>query len=349
MSDYTLHDTALDFLAVYGPNLANGMTSHAPMVAEALAALGRPNAVMPWLESYRAGLRPRSEASGACFGADWQLALGRERNPADWSVLFENELREAAWREVLARWTPRLAAGLCAAATHGVIRVGHAARALERGESALRLRELAEGLGYWAATHQTLGAPRNGARGSLRPRAALAKVRVLPPEKRRLGGSIVLALGALAGFPDFAPVIDTLDASGPPGRLISELSETFALAYLANARDFGSAIVFVHGVTSVAALRAVLPHLEAPQAERLVRYAFQAGAALYAAYGIEPAPRAEIEAPREDRETLVELAITNGDDHAIKFTEACLSEYELNPSPAYLAAAGHAIGMLVPA
>src|SRR6266436_818931 len=46
-------DGALDRLAGYGPDLANGNFSHAPMVAEALCALGRPEAVMPWIERYR--------------------------------------------------------------------------------------------------------------------------------------------------------------------------------------------------------------------------------------------------------------------------------------------------------
>lgn len=41
------------------------------------------------------------------------------------------------------------------------------------------------------------------------------------------------------------------------------------------------------------------------------------------------------------------MAIANGDEHATKFTEACLRECDLNPSPAYPAAARHAIGVLV--
>ena len=49
-------DNALDTLARYGPDLANGNFNHAPMVAEALCALGRPEAVMPWIERYRARL-----------------------------------------------------------------------------------------------------------------------------------------------------------------------------------------------------------------------------------------------------------------------------------------------------
>ena len=55
---------------------------------------------------------------------------------------------------------------------------------------------------------------------------------------------------------------------------------------------------------------------------------------------------AAIEPPRESAETLIDLALENGDEHAIKVTEACLREHALNPSPAYLACARHAIGAL---
>ena len=55
----TTLDEALEFIAGCGPDLRNGMTSHAPMVAETLCALGRPEAVMPWLERHRAEFTPR--------------------------------------------------------------------------------------------------------------------------------------------------------------------------------------------------------------------------------------------------------------------------------------------------
>ncbi len=45
---------------------------------------------------------------------------------------------------------------------------------------------------------------------------------------------------------------------------------------------------------------------------------------------------------------LVDRAIANADEHAIKFTEACIHEYALNPKPVYLAAAAHAIERLPP-
>ena len=37
-------------------------------------------------------------------------------------------------------------------------------------------------------------------------------------------------------------------------------------------------------------------------------------------------------------------ALATGDEHAIKFTEACLREHALNPKPVYLAAARAAVG-----
>ena len=50
----------------------------------------------------------------------------------------------------------------------------------------------------------------------------------------------------------------------------------------------------------------------------------------------------DIEPYDDDEERLVDLAIANGDEHVIKFTEACLCRHALNPSPAYLAAVEHA-------
>jgi hypothetical protein len=47
---YGAMDEALERLADRGPDLRNGMTSHAPMAAEALCALGRSDAVPGWVE-----------------------------------------------------------------------------------------------------------------------------------------------------------------------------------------------------------------------------------------------------------------------------------------------------------
>jgi len=344
MPDYTMMDAALTLLVGYGPDLRNGFTNHAPMAVEALAALGRADAVMPWLGRYRENFLPRPVPLEPILPDGWRAALGRTERVADWNAFFEAELARTPWKDVLHDWTARLAPGICASALHGVIRVGHAARSLDESGSAARLRELAEALGYWASTYQTLPVAPGGP-GTLRAHEAIARVPVVPAAQRRFSGTIVSSLEALEEFPAFAPVIDLVDPSGAPEAIVSDLTETFARVYLANAHDGLTVIVFIHGVTGATALRSLLPHLPGTTAREAIRYLWQAGCALYAAFGTAPAPR-EIEPPRESRDALVDRAIASHDEHAIKFTEACLREHDLNPSPAYLAAARHAIGML---
>jgi hypothetical protein len=345
MRDYVMMEPALEVLAAYGPDLRNGLTSHAPMAVEALAAMGRADAVMPWLERYRRGMLPRPAPRERIRREAWASALGRTDRTADWTAFFEEELAEAPWPDVLERWTARLAPAICASAAHGVIRVGHAVRSLDDAESPLRLRELAEGLGYWAANHQTLPAAAGGP-GTMAPHAAIAHVPIVPPAARRFDGTIVSSLEGLADVPAFAPVIGLVDVGGALDRTLSDLTETFSRVYLANAADVLGAIVFVHAVTSVAALRSLLPHLADATAREAARYAWQASCALHATFGRSAPPPGAVEPPRESPATLADLAIANGDEHAIKFTEACLREHALDPSPAYLAAARHAIGIL---
>ena len=345
---YESLDAALDWLAHFGPELANGFTSHAPMVAETLCALGRPEAVRPWLERARPELTARPEARAPLAPADWLTALGRSERTADWMALLRAELAAEPWRPVLRRWLVRLMPGFCADALHGAIRVAHAVRALGVADTAPRRRELADALGAWAAAYQTLPVPERRGAGCLAPQEALARVPVQPEAERGFRGSIVSALAGLAGFDAFAPVIDWIDPDEAHERTISALSHAFATAYLANAHDPLRAIVFVHGITSMAALRALVPHLDASEARELIRFAWQAGAALQASFGRALASPGPVAPPREGPDALIELALSNGDDHAIKCTEACLAEHARRPSAVYLAAARHAIGMLGP-
>ncbi len=345
MDDAGAMDEALVRLAPYGPDLQNGLTNHAPMAAEALCTMGRPEAVSPWLDRYSALLVPRSAPNGRIDPREWQGALGRLDLFPEWTTYFEEELEEAPWRGVASRWSGRLMPAVCASALHGVIRVAHAVRSLERSESALRKRELAEGLAYWASAHQTLPTVAGDRRRST-PLRALAAVPVVPSEKRRFTGTIVSSLEALAEFPEFAPVIDSIDPSSSPSRALSDVSEAFARAYLANAHDVLTTIVFLHAITGAAAIRLLLPLLDTSAAEEAVRYGWQAGCALYAAFAIRSPVEGDVEPPPEDPRTLADLAVAHGDEHAIKLTEACLREHERLPSSTYLAAARHVLGAL---
>jgi hypothetical protein len=341
MSSYAVLDSALEIVAQHGPDLVNGLTSHAPMTAEALCAAGRPDAVAPWLDRYRKHMTPRPPTRERILPAAWQAALGMVAREADWNAFFAAALADAPWPDVVGLWTPRLAPGICANATHGVIRVAHVLRALAEQETPARIGELAGALASWAANYQTLPTARTP-QPPARAGDALDRVPVVPIAERDFRGTIVGSLEDLAKFPAFAPVIGLLDVERDAGATISDLTETFARVYLGNARDTLSTIVFVHGVTSTTALRSVLPHLPKQAAADTLAYAWQAATALYSAFGTAPPIAGDVEPPRVSPATLIDLAIANGDEHAIKMTEACLREHAIRPNAAYLAAAHHA-------
>ncbi len=349
VSSYGPLDGALDRLAGYGPGLANGNFSHAPMVAEALCALGRPEAVMPWIERYQERIAAPTSDFGPSAGApirpaEWREVLGQRDRFAAWSALFADELRDRAWREVLDLWAGRLAPGVSAAATHGVIRVGHAVRALTVGESPQRLRELADALASWATSYSELPTG-DLANGRLTPREAIARVPIMPPELRR-PGNITAALAGLGDFPEFAPAIGLVDLDGDIDGLLAQLTELFARVYLANVSNSLTAIVFVHGVTSLTALGHIAPHVREPTARVLLRYGWQAGCGLYACFGNGTGFVTEVAAEDEDAQSLVDRALTHGGEHVIKFTEACLFRDALDSSAAYPAAVVNALSAI---
>ena len=343
---YASLDDALETLAPYGIELKNGNSNHAPMVAEALCAMGRPEAVMPWVARYRERMLPRPGAHTRIRREDWRNSLGERARFADWSAFFGEELQQGPWREVLDRWVERLAPGFCAAATHGVIRVGHAARSLAAEETPQRLRELADAFASWAATYQELPANGYGASGTMTPRQAITRVAVVPLGRRQLAGNITASLAMLDDLLEFAPSIGLIDTSGELAPLVAEVTDVFARVYLANAHDIRSTIAFIHGLTSPAALANIAPQVSDRTARATLRYAWQSGCALYACFGGESVMAEDIEPREVNEDELVDRAVAHGDEHVIKFTEACLRRNALGPSPVYFAAAEHVRGMI---
>jgi hypothetical protein len=322
------------------------------MVAEALCALGRPEAVMPWIERYRQRIVARGPAGELARTAgepirpaEWRSALGQRDRFAAWSRFFAEALREASWRAVLDLWAGHLASGVAAAATHGAIRVGHAARGLAAGESPQRLTELADALASWAATYQELPIAAGAAGGTLPPHEAIARVAVVPPERRR-PGNITAALARLDDFPEFAPAIGLADLDGAIDQRFAQLTELYARVFLANAYNGLTAIVFVHGVTSLAALGHITPQVGEATVRALLRYGWQAGCGLYACFGGETGFAAEVASTDADPDSLIERALANGDEHVIKFAEACLVRHALAPSPAYPAAVAQVLTLI---
>ena len=337
-------EEALGLLAKTGPEYAGRLANHGPMAAEALVVLGRPDAVVPWVETYRRRLYEHPSGGHPIDAKAWREAMGKGERVGDWIVFFDRQVEERPWKDVLAEWVPRLAPGVIAAAFHGVIRTAHATRSLDARETRARRLELAEGLGYWAATYEVL--PESAAAAGRRtPLAAMPEVSSLPADRQIHTGNITDRLAPLERFPPFAGVADMVDVSGDASAFISNLTEAFATVYVENVPP-GSVITYIHAVTGPSAIRLLLPHLDAAARAALLRYGWQGAAALYAASGGKWASTTPSAAPGGDRDDLVDRAVATGDEHAIKFTEACLREHALNPKPVYLAAARSAVARL---
>lgn len=330
---------ALTLLAKTGPEYQGGLANHGPMAAEALVRLERPEAVVPWVESYRKRLQGHPSGSRPIDPKAWREALGENGRVGDWIVFFDRRVEEQPWRTVIGEWAPRLSPGIIAAAFHGVIRTAHAARSLEALETPARRRELAEGLGYWAATYRALPESRGHAAARRMPSQVLGEVQAVPAERRVVNGNITDRLRPLDASPSFSLVADLVDAAGDPSAFLSDLTETFAGAYLDNVSRGGSVITYIHGVTGPSATRLLLPYLDSSARCEMLRYGWQGTAALYAASGGSRGARKEAPRPRGSREDLIDRALATNDEHAIKFAEACLRENALNPKPIYFEAA----------
>ena len=78
------------------------------------------------------------------------------------------------------------------------------------------------------------------------------------------------------------------------------------------------------------------------------RYAWQAAAGLYAAFAVNDPSSDDSEACATNLDDLIDGAVANADEHAIKFAEACIGEHALNPKPVHLRAAADALKKLPP-
>jgi hypothetical protein len=330
-------DHALEMMTNLAP-----LTNHGPMAAEALIELGRGEDVVRFVEAYRKRFTDLYPPTVRVVTTErWREALGDGRRVADWSRFFQRELDQSSWKQVLEQWSSILAPGLSAAAGHGLLRAGHAVRSLALKETALRRRELAEGLAYWAAYYQPL--PESPQRSSrrLKPSEAVSKIPHMPAEKRAVNGSLMKTLQNLDHFPPFASTADLIDSKPDPVKFLSEITEAFARVYVttANRQNF---ISLIHSVTATTVLRSMLPHVSVSTTQKLLRYGWQLAAALYSISGAG----ADNNTPKTKeikRDELIDRAVASREEHAIKFTEACLREHKLNPTPVYLQAADDAL------
>jgi hypothetical protein len=349
-------DEAYHLLQRQEPQCKQGLSTHAPMAAEALCALGHCDRAVRWVEDYRAPVRQLPPPSARIDPKHWRAALGPKlgetsweaTNPrwADWKEFFLAELSERPWREVLDQWVGRLAPGMSGAATHGVIRTAHAVRALAARENALRRGELARGLAYWASSYEELPARQHTGPQFQTFTKALAEVPLYWEAfgRRPDGRNIVEVLRHVREMDRFADVRDLLGQPTDLSAAISALTATFSRVYLRHGTKHDT-IAFVHAVTGPCSLRRLAPHIKPETARAALPYAWQTAAAIYSAYA-RPDDKPRDPEAKLGRTELIARALDSSDEHAIKFTEVMLSEYALNPDAAYLAASEDAIQRL---
>jgi Questin oxidase-like len=348
-------DEAYQRLHKTGPEFEGWLSNHGPMAAEAMARNGHAEHVHPWLDGYVRRLEEFPRGSGP-VGADWQEALGDPRRIADWTTFFRHETAGQPWRQVVGAWWPRLLPGAAASATHGIIRVGHAVRALlADGEDAVYVTELAHGLAYWAARWQpvpgtTTRSPAAGTgrpAAALRPEAALAAV----PRIHDQSGGFRDRLGRLAKLPGWPAAL----AAAP-----AQVSADEAWAWLAGLADaavfryleygHGNPVMLVHAATAPTAILRTLPALSRDLWAPSAAAAWDAAAAITAIYAPPaPAPGETLPQPPAGPDAADEAfarAVRNGDEHAIKFADTAVEVHARTGDPAALAAAAHAAALI---
>ncbi|MEI6666373.1 MAG: hypothetical protein WCL53_09535 [Chloroflexota bacterium] len=331
-------DEALELLQGTGPEFHDSKYSnHGPMAAEALGRLGRADAIVPWVRGYRGQLDVHPRAFRAIEG-DYREALGDLSRFGDWVAFFDRELAADSWRAVLERWIQILAPGVAAAATHGVIRTAHAVRALADREDALRIHEVAEGLGYWAARYQPIVAHAQTTVATPSVALAALPMGVVRPER-----NIMETLARVGGTEQFrlsAGLVSTeLDADA----FIDDITVGFAHAYLTNVRAGASPIPFIHGVTGPRAVRILVSYVPTDVGRELMRWTWLAAAAIYEGYAEQSFAIGSDAERAVDFDDLIEQAVSTNDEHAIKFTEACLDQYAQTKRFVFLEAASDVV------
>ncbi len=342
---YTYHDELLSRMSGYGCTLKNGFSNHVPMVVEALAAMDEETHASDWFERSKNTISPRPKRVAPI--TRWVDALGERHRFSDWASFFEQSMEDAGWEATLNSWLPRLTKGFMSAANHGVIRVGHATRALQNEDTPPRRAELAAALAAWCSSYAELPdrptstAPTDG---EFNGSEILSDLALLDGSLRRNDGAITTAVGQLAQHPDFYQQVSRLQL-GNAHETLPEAAALAAEVFLQNATTPLGFIVFTHGITGLAATHHLLAYLTGEEQRQLVFEAFVAVATLHVVYASAPFNRVAI-TTETSLDDLKRQAVRNGDDHVIKLTEACLFFYGLSQEPVFLAPPERAIVLL---
>ena len=355
MTDATgILDEAYGRLHATGPEFEGWLSNHGPMASEAMVRHGHAGSVHRWLDGYMRRLEEFPRGTGP-IGDDWRDALGDPHRVADWTAYFRREVAGQPWRAVLGTWWPRLLPGVAAAATHGVIRVGHCVRALlADGDDAVHVIELAHGLAYWAARWQPvpgaaagLGLPAEGGASVISAAQALAAV----PRIADQYGGVGERFSRLADLPGWSAALAAphFPASAAEIRSwLAGLADAATFRYLSYGH--GNAVMLVHSATAPSAVLRTLPALDAEQWAPSLAASWAAAAALTAVYAPPTAAaRTDLPCPPDGAQSAEDTfarAVHHGDEHVIKFADTAADVYARTGNPDALAAAVRAADLI---
>jgi hypothetical protein len=318
------------------------LTNHGPMAAEVLVRRGYGDQVERWVDRYVRRLDDLPAVTGRITDGDWRSALGDGRRIGDWTAYFAEQLAEQPWRAVLVTWWPRLLPGIVAGATHGVIRVGHVARALLAGaETPATITELAHGLAFWAARATSVPAATDPA-GVLDPAAAIEALPRIPDQQ----GTVARRFGQLRDLVSWPESVAALRPGRDPEEVrdrLAKLVDAATVRYLTHGR--ASPVLLVHTATAPNAVLHTLPALPAALWAPSLSAVWAASAAITTAYaparGTAPERLPALPAGTTAVADLLERAVEHGDEHVMKFTDTAAEVYTRTGNRDALAAAIH--------
>lgn len=306
------------------PERAGAGANHYPMAAEVLAAHGLEGEIDDaWIDGAELYMGALGRSAAIGDAAEASTALGAYDRFGDWLDFFRALLLRTPWETVVAQWAPRLAPAISAAAFHGVIRAGHAVRALRSRDTEARRDELAAGLAYWAARYVELPATTAGFDPSRTLRETLADLSH-PWMGDRADVDFESVVDRLTARPIAPPVDAGLAGSASPRAALAEIVREGAAGFLEMLVLERHRIWLLHTVTGPAAVEWLLPVVDGAGAHRLVAYSRQAVVAMFAAYGEPCVAGAHVRRPGADWEAHLERAVASRSVHGIKLIDALL-------------------------
>ena len=303
------------------PENPGGGANHYPMAAEALEALGFEESIAEhWIEDAPRYGGELGRVHGIEDRTQANEALGSYDRFGDWLDFFRNALRDGPWRPVVAEWAPRLAPALCAAAFHGVIRTGHAVRALRQRDTLPRRMELAAGLAYWAARYEELptAAPVDGEERALGQ--VLAELES-PWIEDRTDVDFFSVVARMKERP-IAPPVRLEETGRSPREDLQDIVREAATGFLEMLVLERNRTWLLHTVTGPAAVEWLLPEVDRHGGRALVEYSRQSVVAMYTAYGEPFTARRHLRSSPGDWTTHIASAVERRSVHGIKLIDA---------------------------